>query len=446
MLENIQEFNASTKSEWLAQLQKDLKDKPLDSLMVSDEIEEIHLPSYQHQEDHNNELGKPGLFPYERGMTRTNNQWRNGLWIAIEDEKSANKEALDWLMKGVDCLVFNPTVENINWSQVFDGIGLEFIHTHIEGVKFSDLEQIKTILSGEQWNHISFSFQKEDVSTLLDYLKQQQFKAFQVDAFQLQQCGSAAYQELAFALFEGHNLLLQLMEGGLTIDEACACLHFKFGISANYLLESTKIKVFRQLWSQVLSVYEPKHNCSYNTEITSYTGFTNKSLKDSYTNILRQTTEALSAINGGASNVVVLPYDSLASEQSELAKRMAVNISLLLAEEAHLDKVIDPLGGSYVDQALSKQLSELSWKAFLDLENDAKNGEISVAIANLVQAVSIKRDARIERIQSGKQILIGINKFPNPEQSSLKWTKEINTTLAGIKPLILEKELSYEKI
>src|SRR5690606_823962 len=103
------------------------KDKPLQTLMVSDEIEEIELPSYQHQEDHTNAIGKPGLFPFERGMSRTSNHWYNGLWIKVEDEKSANKEALDWLMKGVDCLVFNATSERTNWTQVFDGIGLEFI-------------------------------------------------------------------------------------------------------------------------------------------------------------------------------------------------------------------------------------------------------------------------------------------------------------------------------
>ena len=146
------------------------------------------------------------------------------------------------------------------------------------------------------------------------------------------------------------------MKQGLSIDQAAACVHFYFGISNNYFVESTKFKVFKALWTQIVSAYKPKNYCSNNVMITAVTGFVNKSLKDPYTNLLRQTTEAMSAINGGIDHLIILPYDLNSTNGStDLSERMALNLSLIKRRKL-LDSVISPTNGAYVENAIFEYL------------------------------------------------------------------------------------------
>ena len=165
------------------------------------------------------------------------------------------------------------------------------------------------------------------------------------------------------------------MDRGLTIDEAAACLHFNVGVGSNYFYEIAKIRAIRILWSKIIETYGVSHACSYNTRITGIVGFTNKSLKDPYTNLLRQTTEAMSLAFAGVHAICVLPYDQ-ASEKgaTSLSTRMAVNIPLILQEESYLDKVIDPLSGSYTIEYLTNEIAEKAWNSFQEIENEGGIG------------------------------------------------------------------------
>jgi methylmalonyl-CoA mutase len=426
---------------WIEQLKKDLKGGSMDQLTVKDSIEELEIESYQNEETIA-DLIKESSFPYSSNSFQRDNSWTNGVLIEVSDERTANSKALKWLMSGVNYLVFRPGRSGINWNEVFEGIGFEHIRSHFE---VSNVSEIKTIIGiiGKpvHTGRVSFAADIQSASEgLTDILKEGQFPVFNINAFELQAAGAATFQELGYALNEGHEHLLYLMQEGLTIDQAAACVHFHFGVGSQYLLESSKFSVFRQLWSKIVSAYKPEHACSHRAEISAWIGHMNKSLKDPYTNLLRQTTEALSAVNGGVSNLLVMPYDLYSKERKELAERMAVNISLILGSESHLDKVIDPLNGSYVMTAIHEQVLQKAWDFFLKLES--KGGlRTDVCRSYLIAEVLEKRNERIQKVRSGEVLLIGINKYPNPEKTDNEWSSIPSGSYLELNPLLLEKEI-----
>jgi methylmalonyl-CoA mutase len=156
--------------------------------------------------------------------------------------------------------------------------------------------------------------------------------------------------------------------------------------------------------------------------------------------LLRQTTEALSAVIGGIQSLVIYPYDWMSTEPNEsFTRRMATNISLLLKEESYLDKVIDPAGGSYAIEMLTKEIAERTWAEFQRIE---RHGGISNAEIReeLTQEIAAKSDLRKQAVADKLEKLIGINIFPNPESVTAEWTT-LPAAWNGLPTLVLEKVL-----
>jgi methylmalonyl-CoA mutase len=438
------EFQKVSKTDWEAKIVADLKGKNQDTLRIKDVIEEIDLSGYQHIEDIVHESEIPGNFPYSRGMNKADNSWNNGVLIEIEDEIIANKKALKSLNSGADLLVFKAIKSKTNWKVVLDQIEFEHIKTQFIVRSPDELNELKNTAKlerneigfnidflEEQWSDASF----QKVANLFKD-KQQQFCS--INGFKLQQSGATTWQEVAFSLSAGHEYLVKLMQMGFTIDQAAGCISFKIGIGSNYLYEIAKIRSLKKLWSKIVNAYSPEHGCSHNCPITAVIGHMNKSLNDPYTNVLRQTTEVMSAVNAGVDGVVVLPYDLLSCNgPSELAERLALNISSILKQESYLDKVIDPIGGSYSLEKLTEFIGEKSWGAFKIL--DAGGGVFDKQVLNnLLAEIVSKRSQRIKQFSEGNSILIGINKYRVGDKADKKW-EEANVYL-GMKQLIFEIE------
>jgi methylmalonyl-CoA mutase len=264
-----------------------------------------------------------------------------------------------------------------------------------------------------------------------------------INAYGLQQTGANATQELAFSLSTANECLGVLLEAGMNIDQAAACIHFSVGITANYFYSIAKIRALKELWSSIVDAYSPIHSCSKNCVITAVSGPMNKSLKDPYTNLLRQTTEGLSAAVAGVDSLLIHPYTCASSHPSlELAERMATNISLLLKEESYLHSVNDPMGGSYAIEQLTTQFSGQAWDLFQ--ETESKNGVFTTECAEFIQAL-IRSTAkqRLTLLRDGKNLLIGVNKFANPSPEIANYADAL--TYFGLPHLILERELMTEK-
>lgn len=438
------EFDKVSKEDWTKQIISDLKGKDPSALEINDIIEEIKFDAYYHRTDIKDNNHVPGNFPYKRGVNRPDNSWSNSTLIAITDEAEANKLALESLMKGVDTIFFMEAQKNIDWKTVLKDIQFEYIHIRFSVSTIEQYDTICAIVGVENSIKISFNFDfvgKEFSDTLFQELasrlKNRQHGVFTVNGFGVQRIGATTWQEVGFCLNYGHELLVKLINAGLETDEAAACINFNIGVGSNYFFEIAKFRALRQLWAKIVAEYKPKHNCSHNLMITAIVGLTNKSLKDPYTNLLRQTTEVMSAINGGVNNVLVIPFDFYADKkENEIASRMARNISLILKEESYFDKVIDPIGGSYSIEKLTELIGEKAYSQFLKLEN---SGGIfnTETISSLKKELIEKRAQRIQLFEEGKIIGIGMNKFPNPEKSNLNWL-EVPSYL-GIEALIFDQ-------
>ena len=421
----FKEFNPVGKEEWIAKIHADLKGKDPSILEHHDKIEELDFSCVYHVSDQKKHE-TPGGFPFTRGLKTKLNDWKNTAFVQVTSEKEANDKILHFLMSGADAVWIVARKENINWKVVLNEVQLEHINTQFSLKSMNDMIAIQEIASHTP-NTIHFNFDFLDSSSIElssfgTHFKNSQQRFALVNGFGIQQSGGTTWQEIGFCLNVGHEYLLQLMNEGLTIDEASACIGFHIGIGSNYFYEIAKIRSLRALWAKIIQAYKPEHNCSHNCSITAVVGHTNKSLSDPHTNLLRQTTEVMSALSAGVENIVVLPHD-LYSDQGvdSVTERMAINIPLVLKEESYFDKVIDPIGGSYTLETLTDLIGEKAWSQFQSLEDSGGLFEKS-SLDSFKNEVNKKRNLREKSFLAGELLLIGINNYPNPEPVLSNWT------------------------
>ena len=439
-------FDKVSKEEWKAQIIEDLKGKEHAILQFHDPIEEIDFDAYYHNSDIKSKDEKPGNYPYKRGLNTSNNDWSNVQLVEISDAKEANKVAITLLMSGANALIFDPKQEVTDWETVLSGIQTEHINIQFNVTTYDEYQQVMAIVGQTHLHQVYFNVDLlADINALESFsqpLKSAQHPVFVVKANNVHESGATSWQEIGFALNAGHEYLVKLMESGLSIDEAAACIHFHLGVGSNYFFEIAKLRSFRSLWAKLINAYNPDHSCSHNTSITVITSMMNKSLADPYTNLLRQTTESMSAISGGADHLLVLPYDTYATNKSSnIARRMATNISLILAEESYFDIVTDPTGGSYSVEVLTDKIGSKAWSLFQRLEKEGGLFSL-ICQANFAKEIKTKRDQRIAAFNAGDIVQIGTNKHPSPEPSENSWISRED--YLGLAPLVYECESKIE--
>lgn len=439
MSDLLNDFQKPSFDTWKEKLISDLKGKSDDLLLTQDLIEGIDFPCFQHADQKININLASSNHEYVRNTWKSNNSYLNCATIYVCDCATANKEALEVLNLGANAIKFVIESEDQVKSLIFEGVELQYIHTTIQSGS-SDVILAAFNLLGKQ-SYIDYQFDafesnqfENEIKKLLPVL-QTGTPVLSANGFALNSIGSNTSEELAYQLNVGHLYLFTLLENGLTVDEATATIRFDSGIGANYFYDLAKFKILRLLWKKVVDAYHPQHDCAVNAIITATSGFVNKSIKDPYTNLLRQTTEAMSAICAGVNSISILPYDLHGKEEvSALSKRMAINIPTILSEESYLDKVVDPYGGSYTLDLLMDIFSQKAWGLFQELEQldaiDARKNFI-------LERVRITKLKRIDQIKTGEKILIGVNKFSNIDSIENEW--QYSYSYLGEEGLVLEK-------
>lgn len=432
------QFPPVSTEEWRAKVDVDLKGVPFEKKLVWRTNEGFNVqPMYRAEDiaDLKTTDSLPGEFPYVRG-TKTNNEWLTRQEILDTDAVAANKTALDVLTKGVNSLGFKVTdPSEATIATLLEGIDLEKVEINLACcpskaqvlaealVAYLDKAGKKEVFKGSiDYNPLRRALRHgseipADIAAqakkLVETVKEvPALRVLAVDSIMLNDAGAYITQELGYALSWGAQWMTALTEAGLTADEVANRIKFNMGISSNYFMELAKFRSARMLWAEIVKLYKPESCDSAKMHTHAVTSRFNMTIYDAHVNLLRSQTEAMSAALAGVDSITSTPFDVTYKQPDDFSERIARNQQFLLKEESHLDKVVDPAGGSYYVETLTVSIANEAWKLFLDVEDKGgffklvNEGEVQKAVAE----TSAKRhDAMARR----KEILLGTNQYPN---------------------------------
>lgn len=440
------EFVAPSKQEWLDKIQVDLKGADFDKRLVWRTNEGFNVQPFYRREDVlklKTPDALPGEFPYVRGNKKKDNEWYVRQDIKADDAKAANEKALDLLNKGIDSLCFKISGDDVNKDFVetlLKDIVCDAVELNFNTCKRHTLELAKIlteyfeqkgydkakIVGSLDWDPMEKIVMKgHDVTPILDLAPEivkalaeyPNFRCITVNAVSLNNAGSYIVQELGYALAWGNDYLNRLVEAGVDVDLAASKIKFNMGITENFFMEIAKFRAARMLWAEIVKQYAPKNDESCKMCVNAVTSKYNMTLFDSYVNLLRSQTETMSAALAGVHSIVVTPFDAVYETPNDFSERIARNQQLLLKEESHFDKVVDPGAGGYFIEELTTSLANEGWKIFLNVEDNG--GFLEAAKKGIVQddinATNVKRH---EAAAKRKEFILGTNQFPNFTEKS----------------------------
>ena len=434
------EFAPVSTEEWMAKITADLKGVPFEKKLVWKTGGGFNVNPFYRAEDIEGlktTESLPGEFPYVRG-TKKDNDWKVRQNIEVCCFKGANEKALDLLTKGVTSLGFiikGDEVNEENITTLLEGIcpasvELNFNICNCKAEKLigilADYFKGKGVDAEKCYGSVNYdAFKKplvkgkensEWVEGAAAVLKAGQalpnYRVLAVNAFLFNNAGAYISQELGYALAWGNELMAKLTEAGFTADEVAKKIKFNFGISSNYFMEIAKFRAARWLWAEIVAAYKPACECACKMVAHAQTSEWNMTVYDAHVNLLRSQTEAMSAALAGVDSITVRPFDKIYQTPDDFSERIARNQQLLLKEECHLDKVVDPSAGSYYVEVLTNSLADVAWKLFLEVE---EKGGFSVAVnaGEIQNAVNASNVARKKAVATRREILLGSNQYPN---------------------------------
>ena len=433
------QFPPVSTEEWRAKVEVDLKGADFNKKLVWRTNEGFNVqPMYRAEDikDLKTTDSLPGEYPFVRG-TKTNNDWYIRQEIEVCCPKAANEKATEILGKGVTSLGFKlkEDLDADGLKTLLAGIDLAKVEVNFDCCPNKALQLAKDLVEVVKaagaadtfTGSIGFDpfrrllkhgkdFPKDIKALAAEIVKAvaevKNLRVLAVNTDKLCNAGAYIYQELGYALSWGNEWLSQLTDAGIDATEAAKRIKFNMGISTNYFMEIAKFRAARMLWAQIVKQYEPKCDCACKMNVHATTSEFNQTIFDAYVNLLRSQTESMSAALAGVDSITVTPFDKQYKNPDEFSERLARNQQLLLKEESHLDKIVDPAGGSYYVETLTMSIANEAWKLFLATEE--QGGFYAALKAGEVQkAVNESSDKRHTDVARRKESLLGTNQFPN---------------------------------
>lgn len=465
------EFPEVTTEQWEAVITADLKGADYQKKLVWRTGEGFNVRPYYRAEDLASLkfLGtEAGEFPYVRG-TKKNNCWKIFQSIEVKDPVEGNRTALKAIEGGAEAIGFGFDCSTKLSTEQVAGLlaGIDPTVTELAFCASGGKWIVEPVMAwADKFDkpsvRISFNFDPlmwglsafgkfecgcSEGTPCFDYIAQtvKRYADFKhvrfagVDGSLFGNSGSTIVEELGFMLAAGHEMLVRLTDAGLSIEQAARTLRFTTSIGSNYFMEIAKLRAARMLWANIAKAYDPKFCCAEKMNIHAVTSMWNITLYDPYVNMLRATTEAMSAALGGVATLEVVPFNAAYQSPTEFSSRIARNVGLLLKNEAHFDNVVDPAGGSYYLENLTESIAENAWELFKQVEE--KGGYVEAFKSGFVtERVEASAATKDKNIATRRQSLLGTNQFPNfgevvTEQAKLyECMSELKTDLPHLKP------------
>jgi methylmalonyl-CoA mutase len=388
------EFTSTNAQDWKEQIIKDLKGIDFNTLIWKTNSG-IDVKPFYTSED----------VQLTNELNAINSDWSICEYIQVDDEVIANAKALNALQNGASGLVFKIS-KKTNFQKLCNGILFEYIYSLFE-ISIECEEDLIQFLKSKNYEKHCFIDIDETVKGKLNV---QHFNSkLSINTSIYNESGATSLNQLAFSIAHINEYLTELE--ALNKLKELQTLHITVAIGGDFFMEISKVRALRNLTNFLLKQYD----CNPEIHIHAQTTLVNKTQMDMYNNLLRSTTETMSASIGGANSIVVFPFDYHANPDNDFSSRMSRNQQLILKDESYLNKVSDIAAGSYYIETITKTLCEKAWDIFKDIE--AKGGLINSLKLNYIQTI-INSDAQqlITDFNEGKLILVGVNKFQNKSE------------------------------
>lgn len=439
----FEDFPVVSTEQWEAVIEKDLKGADYNKKLVWKTAEGFSVKPYYRVEDLKgiSWMGVlPNQFPYVRGNNDAQNAWFVRQDIVVHDMAEANRCALDAIARGANAIGFllelDKAYSHEQIAILLNGIDRNKVEINLfnnkyhlplleilsktPGIKGSiNYDPLTRYLRRGVW-YVSESSDME-LAYIMVKGAMPGFQTLAVNSHVFTNAGATIVQEMAFALSIGVEYLDKLGEKGLTVDAIAPNMRFNVAVGQNYFMEMAKMRAYRLLWANIVKAYGGKEE-SAKMHIHACNAEINLSLYDAYVNMLRTTTGAMSAVLGGVDSFCVTPFDSPFEPATDFADRIARNQQLILKEETHFDKVVDPAAGSYYIENLTDSLVKAAWNLFLQIQEEG--GYLAAVRKGTIQGlIKESATAKFSQVATRRQTILGTNQFPNFTES-LKFAPE----------------------
>ena len=408
MAENLFDaFEPVSSKQWKQQIQYELKGADYNDTLVWESLEGIKVRPFYHEDETDIKYTlKENTEPFQILQN-----------IYVHDVNLSNKRALDSLNRGAESIRFtienenvvigdlmqNLSLENVNYFFYLPFLSIDFVNkinefaTKNNAKCFIQLDPIGQLTKDGNW----FENLDKDFEKLNAISSKTSVPFITIQSGLYQNAGANIVQQLAYTLAHVNEYFdrIKSINQPITIEIA---------VGTNYFFEIAKLRALRLLFNTLASEYNHPFDCHIIVTPTKR----NKTLYDYNVNMLRTTTECMSAILGGANSIANLPYDALYHKDNEFGDRIARNQLLVLKHESYFDKVSNPGDGAYYIEKLTEQLAEKALLLFKEIEE--KGGFITQLIeGNIQKKISESAAKEQELFDTGKEVLLGTNKYPN---------------------------------
>ncbi len=397
----------------------------------------------------------PGEFPFARG-TKSGNDWKVNAPIKVSDTSIANKTAINAISRGANSIdfCFNKINTLDSLSDLLKGVNLEEVQIIISNSENwnNSLELLLAYISDNKldkskidivFNHdlfenkltkgeeiTSFDSSILFVSNLIKKFTNSRSLTIKGDLFH--NSGATTVQELAYTLASAIEHIQILSEKGIDINSILKTISFRMAVGSSYFIEIAKLRALRYLFAKAVEAYNTEHKYEAKAYIIAQSSKWNKSIYDPYVNMLRTTTETMSAAIAGADVISVYNFDTAYDNDSIFARRISQNQQIVIKEEAHFDKVVDAAGGSYYIENLTDTIIQNTWALFLEIE---ENGGYKKYLESgkVKSEIEISAEKKLLNVATRRLNVLGTNQFPNQGEFMIndikKDTKDDNAGL-----------------
>jgi len=444
------DFNPISSKQWKQRIQFELNGADYNKTLIWNSPEDIQVKPFYHIDEF-------------QGISNVNtkaSEFRICQNIFVHDLEKSIFRAIDSINRGAESIRFTIEDENTNIKKLLENLPLEKVTTYLN-LSFISIDFIKKVDTiAKNKNAIIFcnldpigqltkegnwftTKEKNNFDTLnLISASTSSISFISIDESLYQNAGANMVQQIGYSLAQANEYFNRVS----SINKPIV---FEVSVGTNYFFEIAKLRALRLLFNLIAKEYNHNFDCHLLVSPTKR----NKTIYDYNVNMLRTTTECMSAILGGADAIANLPYDALYHKDNEFGDRIARNQLLILRHESHLDKVNNPADGSYYIESLTNQLAEKALILFKDIE--ANGGFLKQLNEGIIKRkIQESADKEQELFDCGKEILLGTNKYPNKNDRMKEDLKlfpfvKIKPRKTLITPIIekrLSEQMEYDRI